>query len=185
MSTPLMRPKSFECDEGFFTLLSRSILRRICEISLPQKTSPACMILRSILLGSKKQTWVLKTSPWGFRRLDVSNEEDPPLWFALFAMADPFRRFNFEEYLQTVILSDPTKIVYKEMFSDVSLKRNDQNSDYKLLSEFLDLTAKLGGVSMNYYFYAHCYFKRMNLDNKGKRQASNKQTGKQTKQNTL
>lgn len=156
-----MRPTSFECDEGFFTLLSRSIVPRTCEISLPQKTSPACGRLRLILLGAKKTEWKLKTSPWGFERLNVSN----PITFASLALADPFRRFNFEEYLQTLILNDPSKILSNKLFQSFDGKNG------KALSNFLKLATDLGGVSMNYYFYAHFYFKRINLDNKGKRQA--------------
>ena len=184
-----MRPKSFECDEGFFTLLSRSFLRRTCEISLPQKTSPICAALRAFILNANKSPWKLDTSSWGFERLHLFNKEKPQWFgFAIWAMADPFRRFYFEDYLQTVLLSDRSKIVYNKLFNSGVTKKKwkiSNNNKYKMLSKFFELAAHLGGVSMNYYFYAHCYFKRKNLDNKRKRQASYKQTSKQTKQNTL
>ena len=159
-----MRPKSFECDEGFFTLLSRSVILQLCEISLPQKASPACVLVRDYHLDYvQKVFWKLDTSPWGFERLHLSLDVYPPwLGFAIAAMIDPFRRLYFEDYLQTVILSNANKILYNHLFNGITMAEISQNYgiNYKVLSKVFEWAADLGGVSMNYYFYAHCYFKR-------------------------
>ena len=146
----------------FFILLSRSLIRRPCEISLPQKaTASKCTSLRWYELQLRKCSWKLDTSPWGFQRLHLSAIDGNPPWigFAIFAMADPFRRFYFEDYLQTVLVSDATKTLYKSLFNNKMKISHNYAINYKMLSNVFEWAADLGGVSMNYYFYAHCYFK--------------------------
>ena len=151
-----IRPKSFECDEVIFTLLSRSLLTRRCEISLPQKTSSNCQVRRSWLLYFKKMQWKLKTKKWGFALLDVPD----PFYFMLYALVNPFRKFYFEGYIQTVFGSDPNKLLYNRLVNDIAKKEIKQTYayDYAMLSKFFEFAAKLGGVSMHYYFYGRCYF---------------------------
>ena len=155
-----MRPESFECDEGIFTLLSRSLLTRRCEIALPQKTSSNCQDRRSWVLKLKKMQWKLKTKKWGFALLDVKK----PFYFMLHALVNPFRKFYFEGYIQTVIGSDTSKRLYNWLVNDIAKKEIKQTHDYAMLSKFFELAAKLGGVSMSYYFYPHCYFQWMILN---------------------
>ena len=62
---------------------------------------------------------------------------------------DPFRRFYFEEYIQTVLVSDLSKLVYNSLVNNITKKEISHNYNYKILSKFFELAAKLGGVSMN------------------------------------
>ena len=128
-----------------FTLLSRYLLTRQCEISLPQKTSVTCRAKRALELKGKKKKWKLKTSSWGFALLDVSS----PWSFIAKAFVDPFRRFYFEEYIQTVLVSDLSKLVYNSLVNNITKKEISHNYNYKILSKFFELAAKLGGVSIN------------------------------------
>lgn len=101
-----------------FTLLSRYLLTRQCKISLPQKTCLTCRAKRALELKGKKKKWKLKTSSWGFALLDVSS----PWSFIAKAFVDPFRRFYFEEYIQTVLVSDLSKLVYNSLVNNISKK---------------------------------------------------------------
>ena len=128
-----------------FTLLSRYLLTRQCKISLPQKTSLTCRAKRALELKRKKKKWKLKTSLWGFALLDVSS----PWAFIAKTFVDPFRRFYFEEYIQTVLVSDLSKLVYNSLVNNITKKEISHYYNYKILSKFFELAAKLGGVSMN------------------------------------
>ena len=64
------------------------------------------------------------------------------------ALANPFRKFYFEEYIQTVIGSETSKFVYNWLVHVLKPKIN-QAYDYTILSKFFEWAAKLGGVSMN------------------------------------
>ncbi|CAH3181652.1 unnamed protein product, partial [Porites evermanni] len=114
-----------------------------CEISLPQKTSSNCQVRRSWLLYFKKMQWKLKTKKWGFALLDVPD----PFYFMLYALVNPFRKFYFEGYIQTVFGSDPNKLLYNRLVNDIAKKEIKQTYayDYAMLSKFFEFAAKLGG----------------------------------------
>ena len=65
------------------------------------------------------------------------------------ALANPFRKFYFEEYIQTVIGSETSKFVYNWLVNDILKKKINHAYDYTILSKFFEWAAKLGGVSMN------------------------------------
>ena len=63
------------------------------------------------------------------------------------ALANPFRKFYFEEYIQTVIGGETSKFVYNWVVHDIL--KIKQAYDYTFLAKFFEWAAKLGGVSMN------------------------------------
>ena len=58
----------------------------------------------------------------------------------------PFTRFNLEGYLQTVLTSDLTHIVYNVLVKNESEIRKNEN--YRILSKYFEMASKLGGVSI-------------------------------------
>ena len=102
-----------------------------------------------------KKKWNLKTTPYGFALLNELS-----LWhFATKAFIDPFRRFYFEGYIQTVLVSDLSHLFYKGLVKKITDEEISHNYNYQLLSKYFELAAKLGGVSIKLLFIGHCYFK--------------------------
>ena len=124
-----------------FTLLSRYILTRQCEVSLPQKTSLICQAKRILGRLTMKKRWKLTKSPFGFMVLDRT-----PIEHVLETFLDPFTRFNMEEYLQTVFTSDITYAAYNVLVKNASEIRKKYN--YRILSKYFAMASKLGGVSI-------------------------------------
>ena len=58
----------------------------------------------------------------------------------------PFTRFNLEGYLQTVLTSDLTHIVYNVLVRNASEIRKNEN--YRTVSKYFEMASKLGGVSI-------------------------------------
>ena len=122
------------------TLLSRFPLIGHCEVSLPQKTSLRCQAKRNSERQTMKKRWKLATSPFGFMVLDRT-----PFQHVFKTFLDPFTRFNLEGYLQTVLTSDLTHIVYKVLVKNASEIRKHKN--YNILSKYFEMASKLAGVS--------------------------------------
>ncbi|CAH3169166.1 unnamed protein product, partial [Porites evermanni] len=119
----------------------RYLLTRQCEISLPQKTSLVCRAKRFLVLTKMKKKWDLEESYGGFALLD-----SPGKWaFLATAFKDPFRRFNLEGYVQTVFVSDLSKVVYNSLVNSITEKEISHNYNYQILSKYFELAAKLGG----------------------------------------
>lgn len=117
------------------------LLTRQCEISLPQKTSLVCRAKRFLVLTKMKKKWDLEESYGGFALLD-----SPGKWaFLATAFKDPFRRFNLEGYVQTVFVSDLSKVVYESLVNSITEKEISHNYNYQILSKYFELAAKLGG----------------------------------------
>ena len=118
-------------------------------MSLPQKSTVLCKAKRVTELSQKKKKWNVKTTPYGFALLDVSS-----LWkFIANRFVDPFTRFYFEGYLQTVLVSDLTHSVYNRLVNSVTEKEIKRNYNYRIMSKYFEMAAKLGGVSMFLYSY--------------------------------
>ena len=124
-----------------FTLHSRFTLAHHCEVSLPQKTSLMCQAKRILERRTMKKLWKLTQSPFGFMVLDRT-----PFQHVFKTFVDPFARFNLEEYLQTVLTSDLTHIVYNVLLKNATEITKNQN--YKLLSKYFEMASKLAGVSI-------------------------------------
>ena len=90
-----------------------------------------------------KEKWNVYTSPYGFALLNVSSTVS----FLLTTFVAPFTRFYLEGYLQTVLVSDGSRIVYNNLVNKVTDKEISHMYNYKILSKFFEMSAKLGGVS--------------------------------------
>ena len=88
-----------------------------------------------------KNIWKLTKSPFGFMVLKRT-----PIEHVFKTFLDPFTRFNMEEYLQTVLTSDLTHIVYNVLVKNASEIRKHYN--YGILSKYFAMASKLGGVSI-------------------------------------
>ena len=122
-------------------MLSRFTLTRDCEVSLPQKTSKICKLKRGLERHFMKKTWTLTKSTFGFMLLDRT-----PIQHLLNTFIDPFTRFNLEGYLQTVLTSDLTRIVYNGLLKKAGGNRTSES--YRILSKYFEMVSKLGGVSI-------------------------------------
>ena len=88
-----------------------------------------------------KKKWKLTESPFGFMVLDRTP------WKHVFStFIDPFTRFNLEGYLQTVLTSDLTKIVYNGLVNNITDKEISKNYNYYILSKYFEMASKLAGV---------------------------------------
>ena len=124
-----------------FTFHSRFTLAHPCEVSLPQKTSIMCQAKRILERQTMKKLWKLTQSPFGFMVLDRT-----PFQHVFKTFVNPFARFNVEEYLQTVLTSDLTHIVYSVLVKNAT--EISKNANYKLLSKYFEMASKLAGVSI-------------------------------------
>lgn len=95
-------------------------------------------------LRKKKEKWNVETSPYGFALLNVSS-----LWkFIGYCFVDPFTRFYFEGYIQTVLVSDLSLTVYSHLVNNITQEEINHNYNYRIMSKFFEMAAKLGGVSI-------------------------------------
>ena len=123
-----------------FCLFSRELLIG-CEVSLPQNVKGFCKIERSWELYELKKIWKVKTNPSGFALLDM------PDWELIAgSFLDPFTRFYIDGYIKTVILSKNSDLVYHLV--NKNFPREFTYHYYKTLSEYFEMTAILGGVSI-------------------------------------
>lgn len=122
-------------------MLSRLTSTRHCEVSLPQKTSLICQAKRILERTTMKKRWKLTQSPFCFMVLDRT-----PFQHVFNTSLNPFTRFNLEEYLQTVLTSDLTHIIYNVLVKNSSEIR--KNVNYRILSKYFEMASKLGGVSI-------------------------------------
>ena len=113
-------------------------------MSLPQKSTWVCKYVRRKELEVKKCLWNVKTSPYGFALLDVSSR-----WTLMRnRFVDPFTRFYFEGYLQTVLVSGLSHTAYNILVNSVTEKEIQGNYNYEIMSDYFEMAAKLGGVSI-------------------------------------
>lgn len=91
-----------------------------------------------------KKRWKLTQNPFGFMVLDRT-----PLSHVFKTFLNPFTRFNLEGYLQTVLTSDLTHSVYNMLVKNAS--EITKNVNYKIMSKYFEMAAKLGGVSIILY----------------------------------
>jgi len=124
-----------------------------CDVSLPQKANLVCKAKRFMEVLTMKDKWKLKVSPYGFALLDV-----PSPWTLVGRdFANPFTRFYLEGYLQTVLTTDLSLIVYKGLVNNITDKEISHNYNYRILSKFFEMSAKLGGVRLNFCLFV-CLF---------------------------
>lgn len=136
---------------SLFTLLSRLTSTLHCEVSLPQKTSLICQAKRILERTTMKKRWQLTQSPFCFMVLDRT-----PFQHVFNTSLNPFTRFNLEEYLQTVLTSDLTHIIYNVLVKNSSEIR--KNVNYRILSKYFEMASKLGGVSIILFWTPFVYF---------------------------
>lgn len=86
-----------------------------------------------------KDKWKLKVSPYGYALLNVSS----PWTLIGRDFINPFTRFYLEGYLQTVLTTDLSLIVYDNKTTD---KEISHNYNYRILSKFFEMSAMAGGV---------------------------------------
>ena len=141
-----------------FSLFSRYGLIHECEVSLPQKASLVCKAERFLELRKMKEKWNLKVSPYGFALLDAS-----PWNLLTTDFINPFTRFYLEGYLQTVLASDISHIVYNSLVNNITEKEMGHNYNYRILSKYFEMAAKLGGVSI--LFFCICVLNALILSN--------------------
>lgn len=103
-----------------------------------------CKVMRSVELYAKKIKWNVKKTKYGFALLVV-----PSLWkFMMDRFIDPFTRFYFEGYLQTVIVSRSSHTFYEflvDIFPEKEIKNND---NYMIMSKYFENVGKSVGVSI-------------------------------------
>jgi len=124
-----------------------------CDVSLPQKANLVCKAKRFMEVLTMKDKWKLKVSPYGFALLDV-----PSPWTLVGRdFVNPFTRFYLEGYLQTVLTTDLSLIVYKGLVNNITDKEISHNYNYRILSKFFEMSAKLGGVRLNFCLFVCLY----------------------------
>lgn len=142
-----------------------------CDVSLPKKATLVCNIKRFTELNTMKTIWKLKVSPYGFALSDVSSP-----WIVIARdFIRPFTRFYLEGYLQTVLTTDLSQIVYNSLVNSITHEEISDIYNYRILSKFSERSAKLGGVRVtfclivglclfvslficsSYYHYCHCH----------------------------
>jgi len=126
-----------------------------CDVSLPQKANLVCKAKRFMEVLTMKDKWKLKVSPYGFALLDV-----PSPWTLVGRdFVNPFTRFYLEGYLQTVLTTDLSLIVYKGLVNNITDKEISHSYNYRILSKFFEMSAKLGGVRLTLcLFVCLCVF---------------------------
>lgn len=93
-------------------------------------------------LREMKDKWKLKVSPYGYPLLDV-----PSPWTLIGRdFINPFTRFYLEGYLQTVLTTDLSLIVYNYLVNKTTDKEISHKVSYRILSKFFEMSAKAGGV---------------------------------------
>lgn len=105
-----------------------------------------------------KKKWNLNVSSYGFALLDAS-----PWNLLTTDFINPFTRFYLEGYLQTVLASDISHIVYKSLVNNITEKEMGHNYNYQILSKYFEMAAKLGGVSI--LFFCICALNALILSN--------------------
>ena len=129
-----------------FSLLSRFGMLHECDVSLPQKTNLVCKVKRFLEVRTMKDKWKLKVSPYGFALLDV-----PSPWTLVGDdFINPFTRFYLEGYLQTVLATDLSLIVYNSLVNNITEKEISHNYNYRILSKYFEMSAKIGGVRVTF-----------------------------------
>ena len=88
-----------------------------------------------------KGKWKLKFSPYGYALLNLD-----PLTLIGRDFINPFTRFYLEGYLQTVLTTDLSLIVYNYLVNKTTDKEISHKVSYRILSKFFEMSAMAGGV---------------------------------------
>lgn len=114
-----------------------------CSVSLPQRSNFVCKVKRFMELLEMKGKWKLKFSHYGYALLDV-----PSPWTLIGRdFINPFTRFYLEGYLQTVLTTDLSLIVYNYLVNKTTDKEISHKVSYRILSKFFEMSAMAGGVN--------------------------------------
>ena len=115
-----------------------------CEVSLPQKTSPACKIARNAALVKNKKIFTLKYDPalHGFALLNMTQQQ-----LAAYVLADPFTRYFATAYLQVTQASSKSFDLYNNLTAGQEIT---DFSEYLKLSAFFQSAPELA-VGVNIY----------------------------------
>lgn len=113
-----------------------------CSVSLPQRSNFVCKVKRFMELVEMKGKWKLKFSPYGYALLNLD-----PLTLIGRDFINPFTRFYLEGYLQTVLTTDLSGIVYNSLFNKTTDEEMSHNVNYRILSKFFEMSAMAGGVN--------------------------------------
>ncbi|KAM7428053.1 hypothetical protein ABFA07_020908 [Porites harrisoni] len=110
------------------TLRYTSAIR--CDVTLPQKSTPDCKIVRKAALAENKKTWTLKHDPdvYGFARLNMT-----PAQLAAIVFKDPFTRHYTTAYTQTLKTNEK---VLTQYINQTSGQPINDFSEYLAMSEF-------------------------------------------------
>ena len=111
----------------FFTRYTSAIR---CDVTLPQKSTPDCKIVRKAALAENKKTWTLKHDPdvYGFARLNMT-----PTQLAAIVFKDPFTRYYTTAYTQTLKTNEK---VLTQYINQTSGQPINDFSEYLAMSEF-------------------------------------------------
>ena len=111
----------------FFTRYTSAIR---CDVTLPQKSTPDCKIVRKAALAENKKTWTLKHDPdvYGFARLNMT-----PAQLAAIVFKDPFTRYYTTAYTQTLKTNEK---VLTQYINQTSGQPINDFSEYLAMSEF-------------------------------------------------
>ena len=101
-----------------------------CDVTLPQKSTPDCKIVRKAALAENKKTWTLKHDPdvYGFARLNMT-----PAQLAAIVFKDPFTRHYTTAYTQTLKTNEK---VLTQYINQTSGQPINDFSEYLAMSEF-------------------------------------------------
>ena len=101
-----------------------------CDVTLPQKSTPDCKIVRKAALAENKKTWTLKHDPdvYGFARLNMTPEELAPI-----VLKDPFTRYYTTAYNQTLRTNEKVLVQYIKQTLGQPI---DDFSEYLAMSEY-------------------------------------------------
>ena len=102
-----------------------------------------------------KGKWKLKFSRYGYALLNV-----PSPWTLIGRdFINPFTRFYLEGYLQTVLTTDLSLIVYNYLVNKTTDKEISHKVSYRILSKFFEMSAMAGGVWLTFCLFVcllHC-----------------------------
>lgn len=129
----------------YFFIRYTSAIR--CHVTLPQKSTPDCKIIRKAALAENKKTWTLKHDPdlYGFARLNMT-----PTQLAAIVFKDPFTRYYTTAYTQTLQTNE--KVLTQYINQTYGQPINDF-SEYLAMSVFFQTVLEpLVGVSTVFMF---------------------------------
>ena len=124
------RLANFSSSSFLFIFFIRYTSAIRCDVTLPQKSTPDCKIVRKAAVAENKKTWTLKHDPdvYGFARLNMT-----PAQLAAIVFKDPFTRYYTTAYTQTLKTNE--KVLSQYINQTFGQPINDF-SEYLAMSEF-------------------------------------------------